>query len=66
MTRQEARENVVKAQDEMIYLNRRLCDMHGFWVREGLCESVGALTKKHDAAREKWVSAKAILSSLSS
>lgn len=66
MTRQEARENVIKAQDEMIYLNRRLCDMQGYWIREGLCESTESLTKKHDTAREKWVSAKAVLASFGS
>jgi hypothetical protein len=61
MTYQAARENVLKYQNEMMYFNRRLCDMHGFWIREGLSDSLESLTKKHDAARAKWVEAKALL-----
>ncbi len=38
MTYQEARAIVIAAQDEVVRLNDRLCNMHRHWVDSGLCD----------------------------
>lgn len=65
MTYQEARRIVVAAQDEVVRLNDRLCNMHRHWIDNGLCDSVTSLTKQHDAAVAKWNEAKFVMNSLS-
>lgn len=65
MTYQEAREIVIAAQNEVVRLNDRLCNMHRHWIDNGLCDSVSSLTKQHEYAVEKWNEAKSVMSSLS-
>lgn len=65
MTYQEARRIVVAAQDEVVRLNDRLCNMHRHWIKNGLCDSGASLIKQHEAAVEKWNEAKSIMNSLS-